>query len=337
MSESILAHNVPPMKSSPGETLRGALNNEELQSLLQRHNLDVNLLKRSIPSGTSSKSKIERPEYATRYTADDVMRNYRRLLPISPNIVDFPKVFPELADKSPAETITALAKRFKKNPTVNNSSLLQAAINKFSATRGGGSQSVKRAIGEAKKLFHRPNPGGDNTALDDIWFNAFVDENYGGGSLFLDMPQGFSSMGFSYVGSGFNDKLTSLQCGCFTTEVGGYVILFQDAGFSNNYLKYTLTGSSPGNSIGVPNVGKSFNDQTSSIMMIRRFPDELGPFSFASFVPPGSITDIVNGMSPNVSTNGDPIYTWDLWPNGANYHPNDPFKQFVYIRVSLSA
>jgi hypothetical protein len=307
------------------------------QSIFARNTPPVSLKKSARNYTTPSPSQRKRSDYAPRYTAEDVKANYGRLLPISANVIDFPTIFPELTDKNPTEVIHALAKRFKEKPTVENSTLLQAAINKFGSVKGGGSHSVKHAIKEAQKLFHLPSQDKKDSGQDDIWFNAFVDENYGGGSLFMDMPQAFSAMGYSWVGSDFNDKLTSLQGGCSTSEVGGHVMLFQDVNFGNAYQNFALTGAPPGNTIADPNVGQSFNDQTSSILMLRRYPNETRPVSFASWVPPSSVANIVEGLGPNVQFVYSPIYSWDLWPNGSQSHPNDPFKTFVYIRVGPSA
>jgi hypothetical protein len=88
----------------------------------------------------------------------------------------------------------------------------------------------------------------------------------------------------------------------------------------------------------IPYVGGFINDRTSSILVIRRFDNELPPVALGDY---GEIRDViedlVNSVS-GVSMRGDPIITWDMWPegptSGADPHPDDR-RRFIYIKVPI--
>jgi hypothetical protein len=319
--------------TSSSGTLLKALGNEEVLAVLKKHGVAASQVQQLIPIAKKTPVQAQRPEYAVSATVDDVRRNDNRLIPIQHTVIDFAKYIPGLARKTPAEIIIALAKRFEKDPTTDNSLLLQAAINKYSFTHDGGSHEVKHATVEAKKLFHQ-HPVKKGAAQDDIWFNAFVDEDYAGGNLYLDLPPGPGYYGYSWVGSGFNDKLTSIKCGISTSEVGAYVIIFKDVNFGNNFMIFFLGTNRT--QIDDPNVGNAFNDVTSSILMIRRFSNDIEPIPFQSLISKSAMAATAENYFVFQSNNGDPIYAWSLWPNGSNNQPNDPGKKFIYVRVSCS-
>jgi hypothetical protein len=85
----------------------------------------------------------------------------------------------------------------------------------------------------------------------------------------------------------------------------------------------------------ISTVGATLNDQTSSILTVRRFANENPPVKFSQHVPVSEITSIINGYD-SVSARSNPIFSWDLLPTGGSGHPNDPTKMFLYLNIPIS-
>lgn len=58
--------------------------------------------------------------------------------------------------------------------------------------------------------FHK-KPKGHAKGTDDIWYWAYVDANFGGASIFADLPQGWIYWRTPYVGDAMNEELMLLQ------------------------------------------------------------------------------------------------------------------------------
>jgi len=104
--------------------------------------------------------------------------------------------------------------------------------------------------------------------------------------------------------------------------------------YFGQYRAYIPT---PGRTSFVNYVGNEFNDMTSSALIVRRFPGETRPVTLGSLVPKSAIIDIVNA-TPGVRPNGDPIFTWDMWPAGGtsgDWHPSDVNSTFIYVIVPI--
>lgn len=316
--------------SSAVEAFLNNVGPDELRTLADKHGAELASLRGPVQRASASAlTPIPIPSHKEPLTSKIVQKNCRRFETISPKLPPLVKFSPQLKGKTAVEVIDLLSEKFEKEPSAAKRALLLTAINQYGSSSTCNTE-LKEAIEKAKAKFHEDS---DSGGTDDIWFNVFADVNYGGGSLFADINYTWSSWGYSYVGDNWNDKVSSLQCGCSSNEVGGYVMLFENAGFGGRYLTYALDGTSK-NFIAVPFVGRDFNDTTSSILMQRRYANELGPISVGSLVPPSTITNIVNKQSPDVRSRGDPIFSWDLWPNGTRSPVVDPLKQFIYLNVS---
>jgi hypothetical protein len=202
------------------------------------------------------------------------------------------------------------------------------------------SEEIKKAV----EVFHsRQKPAADGKPEgDDIFYWAYVDGNFGGASLFGDLTQGWIYLRTSYVGNAMNDKISSLVLSCTSDEAGGNLAIFENVNFVGRYQNYGVTVPAGVNGYveeDVSYVGDDFNDITSSILAIRRFPNETDPVSIGALLPPNAITDIVDRQK-GISSAGAPIITWDLWPtgptSGSDWHPNDPGKRFIYIIVPIT-
>jgi len=129
-----------------------------------------------------------------------------------------------------------------------------------------------------------------------------------------------------YPQLGMNDAVSSLQFGATSDEVGGAILLFEHAKYFGQYRSYIPT---PGRETSVHYVGDDFNDCASSSIIVRRFSNELPPVSLGSLVPKSLVIDIVSHIE-NVSPDGDPIYTWDMWPVRRRRSPERPRKHVLF-------
>jgi hypothetical protein len=324
---------LPPPKSDTDkdavEAFLKPLTSEDITLLASRHKLDVSLLTNPVSSTQTALVKGNHPSNLAPLTHAIIAKNYGHLPAFSSDVtVEVDKLFPELADKTPTEIVEALRVKFEKKPSPTSGLLLQRVINQYTA-QGKCEGNLSKEIEKAKAAFHKPSHSG---ATDDIWYTAYVDANYGGATFFEDLPSGYINGGYYYVGDSFNDKLSSIKIGCSSNEVGGYVMLFQNAYFYGNFQNYTV--STPGDpETDISYVGNGFNDQASSIIIQRRFPNETRPIPLSDLVPLNTITAEVNSISPNLRTSGNPILTWDLYPTGANNDPNEPSKAYIYLEI----
>jgi hypothetical protein len=282
-------------------------------------------------------------------TREDIAKNNLQLKPLPSNLGGIDAFLPELRKKKPMEVLQILQDRYSAEPNPANSSLLQYAVNRIT-TAGPVDAQIRDAIAQAVEVLHGPRnrgprsrgshrggepPGAGST--DDLFCWAYVDADYGGASMFLDLSPGWIYWAESYVGDAMNDQISSLICSCTSDEVAGNFCLFENADFIGRYQNYAVTvppGIDGWVEEDVSYVGNDFNDITSSILLIRRFPDETSPVSIGGLVPQSDITNIVNAQS-QVSSAGDATFTWDMWPTGGS-HPDDPEKRFLYVLVPVN-
>ena len=297
----------------------------------------------SDPIGVGGGGRVElSAAQAEKLTPEVVRDNDRSVISLAPDLLGFEAFVPELRGMKPEARLRVLSERYSHDPTVNNSLLLQQAINRL--TTGGPIHEHLRAdIDKALKVLHqRPPKPGAGTGSDDIFFWAYADADFRGASLLGDLPQGWIYLRNGFVGSAMNDAISSLSVTCTSNEVGGNTILFEHAGFVGKYQNYGVRvppGIHGYVEEDVSYVGDDFNDLASSILVVRRFANETAPVSIGGLIKPGDILDIVNQQS-GISPAGDPTITWDLWPTGPtssrDWHPNDPGKRFIYVIVPIT-
>jgi hypothetical protein len=76
------------------------------------------------------------------------------------------------------------------------------------------------------------------------------------------------------------------------------------------------------------------NDRTSSVLLARRFSNERVR-AIGDPVSKALIANIVADVGKVERLRGDPVFTWDMWPDGGDSHPNDPDKRFVQIKIPV--
>jgi len=310
------------------------LTSEDIRLFAERHKLDVSLLTNAPSSAQITLFKGEQPKEQTPLTRGIIAKNCGHIQGLPPSgKIDVTKLFPELAKKTPCQIVDALRCKFLKDPTASMGLLLQRVMNQYTSS-GASNGHLAKEIEKAKAAFHKHSPSG---GTDDIWYTAWVNAGYTGGSMFQDLPPGYLNCGYYYVGDSMNDKISSLKCGCSSDEVGGYVMLFQNANFYGNFQNYEIY--TPGDTEDdISYVGDGFNDVTSSILIQRRFPNETDRIPLRDFIDMDTITGTVNNIAPGqLRSSGTPTLTWDLYPTGGNGEPNDPQKAFIYLIIPAQA
>ena len=250
---------------------------------------------------------------------------------------------PEFADASAERFLDEMRDRYRDNPLDENADLLLAALNRI-----GASERLRhthaRLVEGAKELLQTGEGLSDPAKADAIWFEVYTDADFGGREWFTSMTPGWAywrTPDFRNVRSIYaknvimQDVVSSIQYGSSPYETGGQVVLFEDVRYDGRYRNFTVPA---GKAVDVPWIDNDFNDTTSSSLIIRRFPNELPPVPLSKIVPKATITSVLDGI-PSVSLDGDPIYTWDMWPNGpksnSDWHPNDD-NAFIEIIVPLT-
>jgi hypothetical protein len=248
---------------------------------------------------------------------------------------------PELVGEPPEAFLQALTDRYRQDPSDDNADLVAAAINRVGASERLRAAHADAVLG-AKDLLHTGAGLADPSQADDIWFEVYTDVDYGGPEWFTSMTPGwaywrtpdFRQVRAVYANVAMQDVVSSLQYGSSPTEAGGHVILFEHVRYDGRYRSFTVPS---GGRVDVPWIGADFNDLTSSSLIVRRFPNELPPVRMSQVLPKATITSALAGV-PRVSPDGDPIYTWDMWPDGprsgSDWHPNDD-NAFVEIVVPV--
>ncbi len=245
-----------------------------------------------------------------------------------PHFHDVAPFLPDVATLNPLEALEALQARFNDAPSHETSLLLQSAMNRI-YTGLPHDVSYESALTQAADLLS------NTPQTDNIWYTLYEHADFRGRASFTSMTPGWGYWRQpSFVPMGMNDIFSSLTFGASGEETGGVVLLFEHVRYFGKYRAYIPT---PGKTTFVNYVGNDFNDLTSSALIVRRFPKETSPISLSTLVPKSAITDIVNA-TPKVRPNGDPIFTWDMWPTGGDsndFHPNDINSTFIYVIVPI--
>lgn len=294
---------------------------------------------RSISVGEFSEAHVsdgfaaEPPPHIERLSAAVLAAN-NRSTDGAPPFHDIAPFLPEVADLSPLEALAALETRFRAEPSHETALLLQSAINRIRAV-ASLDESHRTAVERATALFSEGDMKNIPPQADNIWYTLFEHADFGGMASFDSMTPGWGYWRRpTFVPMGMNDIFSSLSFGASDNEVGGVVLLFEDVRYFGQYRTFIPT---PGRTTSLHYVGNDFNDMTSSALIVRRFPRETRPVTLSSLVQKSAIIDIVN-RTPKVRPNGDPTFTWDMWPTGGtsnDWHPNDVNRPFVYVIVPI--
>lgn len=171
-----------------------------------------------------------------------------------------------------------------------------------------------------------------------MWTRFYQHVSGGGRSKFANLTNGpnYRLIPYSELNSAsLNDSISSFDASVAANEAGGYVVLFQDAGCRGRYAMFPC---SPGQSMRISNLkNEDFNDRTSSALLVRRYSGEMPPIPLGDVGSPslrqqlGQYIDAV----PRIGLRGQPIITWDTWPDAVSSSNYVNVYARVPIRVDV--
>ena len=98
--------------------------------------------------------------------------------------------------------------------------------------------------------------------------------------------------------------------------------------------RYAKLDANAGEAPGLPSLGSFMNDRTSSVLIYRKSANEVSA-ALGELVSPGQVTAVISSQE-KLSPRGDPIFTWDMFPDGQDGHPNETWKMYIYIRIPVT-
>jgi hypothetical protein len=268
-----------------------------------------------------------------RPSPEEIKANSEDYVAAKPLLIDIGRFVPELEKEDPRKVLSILTERCKKDPSECNQLLVENAINRL--TFGGAlDKDTERLVTEAVEMLTTPKKTGKQgeKKIDSIWSRVYRHANYGGNSAFLHHGPGWV---YRLFYSGFlqtvhlHDRISSLYIDASAGEVAGLVILFQHNRFVGRYAMFPTTPGASTQTNWVSYVGNFINDRTSSILVVRRFDNEITVPFVSSY--PGDLKDEIRDFVssvPRISPRGNPTITWDMWPNFDQ-------RRFIYIRIPI--
>lgn len=219
---------------------------------------------------------------------------------------------------------------YRKQPSAKGAILIEMAINRIGIS---GRTELAGLVEEAKKLLaeKQKRKGKGGFQGDNVTGTIYQHTDFNGASMFLNLSVGALLTGFVNLSSfNFNDRVSSAEHTASPDEVGGRLFLFQNDRFRGRYVKLDANG---GDNPSLSSLGSFMNDRTSSVLIYRKFADEVSQ-PLGDLVPAGNISDIIAAQG-GLYSRGDPIFTWDLFPDGKDDHPNETGKMYIYVRIPV--
>jgi len=241
------------------------------------------------------------------------------------------KAVPEVSGKNPLAALEFFIKRYKKKPSNGDYLFIEDAVNRL-LMRGKPDPRSKKAVTEAVKLMSvKTGTKFKGVNADMLYCFLYQHKNFGGQArYFTQWDSGIYKQVPSLGDVSFNDAASSVSVGGSSFEIGGKAVVFQNNRYQGRYVSYDIT---PGAETDINYIGDFMNDRASSVLLIRKFRNELSPVLAGNYIPIDTIKKLVSkdGSSPR----GNPIVTWDMWPDGKDSHPNEPGKAYVYMKVPI--
>lgn len=168
-----------------------------------------------------------------------------------------------------------------------------------------------------------------------IWTRLYEHTDYRGRSTFASLPgtspvSTYLQISKSWLSAvNLHDRVSSFELGASAAEQSGRLILFEHENYRGRYAMWSV---GPGAVLRRPNLtAQSFNDKTSSALVVRGFTTEMGPIALGDLGTPTLRQQIAATVTatPNLSPRGSAIITWDMWPSFS------PSRKYVYIRIPV--
>jgi hypothetical protein len=233
---------------------------------------------------------------------------------------------------SAEEQLREAVEQYRKEPSAKGAILIEIAINRIGVS-GRPDREIGGLVEEAKKLLAEKlkRRGKGDFKGDNVTGTIYQHTDFNGASMFLNLSVGGLLTGFLNLSwFNFNDKVSSAEHTASPDEIGGRLFLFQTDRFRDRYVKLDANG---GDNPRLSSFGSFMNDRTSSVLIYRKSPNEVVQ-SLGDLVSPSQITAAISSQE-KLSPRGDPILTWDLFPDGKDGHPNETGKMYVYVRIPV--
>ncbi len=305
-------------------------------SIKQRHG-------ESVGDASGRLSASEPLPHEVRPNIDEIKANDFDNCEIRPLLAGIGRFVPEMAKEGPKRALAVVLDKCRKEPSEKNQLLLEDAINRLTCAGEPDAESEKLISEAIERLASPDRPkGAGEQVTDSIWSRLYRHSDYNGRSFFVNHGPGWVYRlvrSSALKSASMHDNISSLYVDASASEVAGWVIIFQHDRYHGRYARYTTTAGDPTVRNWVSYVGNYMNDRTSSILVVRRFNNEVGPIPLDQFGGIGDeIEDLVDSMSGISLRGGGPVVTWDMWPegptSGSDPHPND-HRRFIYIRVPV--
>lgn len=253
-------------------------------------------------------------------------------------LAEIGSILPEYSDQAPAATLEALVERYQRQPTELNEYLVQDAIVRLTSVRELDNDE-QELVGAALEILtsvpltHQD----DDQPKDSIWSFLYRHADFKGRSAlaYLGPSSVYASLrSRSLKNVDLHDRISSFTVDASTGEQRGDCYLFEHERFLGRFVGVRTTIDDPTQRVDVSYVGGSMNDRTSSVLLARRFPNERVR-AIGDPISKALIANIVADVKKVERLRGDPIFTWDMWPEGGDSHPNDPDKRFIQIKIPV--
>ncbi|HWA95041.1 MAG TPA: hypothetical protein VG844_10620 [Terracidiphilus sp.] len=235
---------------------------------------------------------------------------------------------------SAEEQLRQAIKQYRERPCVKTSTLVDLAINR-AGVGDRSDEKLLQLIQEAKHLLAaklKAKKGEKGFQADNVTGAIFKDSDFHGSSLFMNLSFGGLLTGYVNLSDfHFNDVVSSAQLTASPDEVGGRLFLFQNARF---FGRYVGLDANSGQSTSLSSMDSFMNDRTSSVLIYRKSPNEISS-ALSSVVSTSTIKNLISSQK-KLSPRGEPVLTWDLFPDGKDGHPNETGKMYIYIRIPVS-
>ena len=248
------------------------------------------------------------------------------------------RFLPEFADETPPRVLELVIERYRRQPTEVNEYLVQDAISRLTCAGELDAEAQQLVRGALDTLTSVPLSYQDaDEDKDSIWSFLYEHSDFKGRSVlgYLGPSSIYSSLRkTSLKNVDLNDRISSLTLDASPGEDRGDCYLFQHDRFLGRFIGIRTNANEPTSEVSVSYVGDSINDRTSSVLLVRRHSSETVR-ALGDPITKALIGDIVADVKKVESLRGDPIFTWDMWPTGGAYHPNDPDKRFVQVKIPV--
>jgi hypothetical protein len=237
------------------------------------------------------------------------------------------------SDASADDQLQSALRDYVENPSARGALLIEMAINRISSG-AQPDETLRELIEKAKHILSekRKPRKGDDFQGDNVTATIFADSDFHGPSHFLNLFFGGLLTGWVDLGDiNFNDRVSSAQLAASSDEVGGRLFLFQNDHCNGRYVKLEAGG---GGTDERASLGSFMNDRSSSVLIYREFANEF-LVTVGDFVPPDAIGSLIEGQG-GLSLRGNAIFTWDVFPDGSDGHPDAGGQMFVYVRIPVT-